>query len=220
MRVVDVTPGAREVLPPVCRMCTWWQAPAAPRSAVAMGSRAAPRGAADIPSPGDPAALRADWERQVTGVAGSFGKALVDDDAVLGWVQAAPSLLVPRAKGLPAGPPSADAWLLTCAYLYDEDYLQGFQRLLNGLLTDLKRRDVVALEAFALCATLPADRFRGYVREANLFNHETLEGGGFRPVRLVGDVVRYRLELAGLVAEPRLARVKERLKSSTAAQPV
>jgi hypothetical protein len=105
-------------------------------------------------------------------------------------------------------------------YLYDEEYLQGFQRLLNELQADLKRREIVALEAFALCATLPADRFRGYLREVNLFNHETLEGSGFRPVRLVGDVVRYRLELAGLVAEPRLSRLRESLESLTAAQPV
>jgi hypothetical protein len=30
---------------------------------------------------------------------------------------------------------------------------------------------------------------------------------------VVGDVVRYRLELAGLMAEPRLVRVKESLQS-------
>jgi hypothetical protein len=220
MRVVDVTLAAREVLPPVCRTCAWWQTGAARRAAAAVGRRAAGQGPGDVPSPDDPASLRADWERRVTDAAGTFGKALVDDEAVLGWMQAAPAPLVPRAKSLPAGPPSADAWLITCVYLYDEEYLQGFQRLINELQADLKRREVAALEAFALCATLPADRFRGYLREINLFNHETLEGSGFRPVRLVGDVVRYRLELAGLVAEPRLARVKESLESLTAAQPV
>jgi len=220
MRVVDVTPATREVLPPVCRTCFWWQSPASRRVAGAMGRRrAAPQSPASGLSP-EIASLRADWEQRVTDAADDFGKALVDDDAVLGWMQAAPAPLVPRAEGLPAGPPSADAWLVTCTYLYDEEYLQGFQRLLNELQADLKRREVVALEAFALCATLPVDRFRGYLREVNLFNHETLEGGGFRPVRLVGDVVLYRLELAGLVAEPRLARAKERLENLTAAQPI
>ena len=220
MRVVDVTPGTREVLPPVCRACSWWQAPAARRGAGALGQqRRAQHASTGSTAPGD-GARRTDWEQRVTDAAGAFGKALVDDDAVLGWMQAAPAPLVPHAEGLPAGPPSADAWLVTCAYLYDEEYLQGFQRLLNELQADLKRRQVEALEAFALCATLPADRFRGYLREINLFNHETLEGGGFRPVRLVGDVVLYRLELASLIAEPRLARVKERLENLTAAQPV
>jgi hypothetical protein len=218
MRVVDVSPGGRDVLPPVCRACSWWQA--ARRGAGDGSDLHARRQTSAGGAAADDDAVRADWERRVTDVAGAFGKALVDDDAVLGWMQAAPAPLVPRAKSLPAGPPSADAWLVTCAYLYDEEYLQGFQRLLNDLQADLKRREVEALEAFALCATLPADRFRGYLREVNLFNHETLEGGGFRPVRLAGDVVLYRLELAGLVAEPRLARVKERLESLTAAQPI
>lgn len=220
MRVVDVTAAAREVLPPACRTCAWWQTPAARRPAGVVGRHAAGQGSGDALSASDPAAVRATWERQITDAADTFGKALVDDEAVLGWMQAAPAALVPRTRGLPAGPASADAWLITCMYLYDEEYLQGFQRLLNELQADLKRREVVALEAFALCATLPADRFRAYLREVNLFNHETLEGSGFRPVRLVGDVVRYRLELAGLVAEPRLARVKESLESLTAAQPV
>ena len=216
MRVVDVTPAAREVLPPVCRACAWWQTAAARRPAATGGRRAAGHTTGDALPANDPASVRAAWERQV----GTFGKALVDHEAVLGWMQAAPAPLVPRTRSLPAGPASADAWLITCMYLYDEEYLQGFQRLLNELQADLKRREAVALEAFALCATLPADRFRGYLREANLFNHETLEGSGFRPVRLVGDVVRYRLELAGLVAEPRLARVRERLENLAAAQPV
>jgi hypothetical protein len=219
MRVVDVTPGAHGVLPPVCRACAWWQAPAARHGRGAIGHRHAGQQTSGGGA-SDDVARRAEWEQEVTDAAGAFGKALVDDEAVLGWMQAAPAPLVPRAACLPAGPPSADAWLVTCAYLYDEEYLQGFQHLLNELQADLKRREVEALEAFALCATLPGDRFRGYLREINLFNHETLEGGGFRPVRLVGDVVLYRLELAGLVAEPRLARVKERLENLTAAQPV
>jgi len=220
MRVVDVTPAAREVLPPACRTCAWWQTPGTRRPARAVAPHTAEQYADDALSPNDPATVRTAWERQVTDAADTFGKALVDDEAVLGWMQAAPAPLVPRTRSLPAGPASADAWLITCMYLYDEEYLQGFQRLLNELQADLKRREIVALEAFALCATLPADRFRGYLREVNLFNHETLEGSGFRPVRLVGDVVRYRLELAGLVAEPRLSRLRESLESLTAAQPV
>ena len=37
--------------------------------------------------------------------------------------------------------------------------------------------------------------------------------GGDAGQSVVGDVVRYRLELAGLMAEPRLVRVKESLQS-------
>ena len=84
---------------------------------------------------------------------------------------------------------------------------------------DLKARDVDALEAFALSPTRLEDRFRGYLRERNLFNHETLEGAGFRPVKLAGDVVRYRLDLAALVAVPRHARLLEAW-DTIAAQPI
>ena len=215
MRVVDVTPGNRDLLPPVCRGCLWWQT--APDRGGALRKR---RAAVPADAAADASGLRAAWEQQVSDAAGCFGKALVDGDSVLGWLQAAPAPLVAQAQHLPAGPPSPDSWLITCVYLYDEQYLQGFQRLLNDLQADLKRRDVVAIEAFALCATIFADRFRAYVRELNLFNHETLEGEGFRPVRLVGDVARCRLELASLVAEPRLARAHERLEDLAAAQPV
>ena len=85
--------------------------------------------------------------------AGFFGRALVDGDAVLGWMQVA--AVAPRAarRCLPAGPPSADAYLLTCSYLYDEEYLHGFRFLLQELEAELKRRKVAALEAFGLRRT-------------------------------------------------------------------
>lgn len=181
----------------VCRDCTWWQAP---------------QGAG-------PDTRRA-WERAVEHEAGLFGRALVDGDDVIGWLQAAPAQLVPRASALPAGPPSPNAWLLLCAYFYDEEYLAGFQRLLLDIEAALKLRDVPALEAFAQRRTDPADRFRGYLRDANLFNAEVLEGGGFRAVARCGDVARHRVELSNVVAVPRDSRVRERVKAPAAAQPV
>ncbi len=108
MRAVDLNSATRELLAPVCRACTWWQA--------------------DVPrAPAEDA--RTWWERAVEAEAGLFGRALLDGEAVIGWMQAAPSDLVPRARRLPTGPPSSDAWLLTCAYFYDEDFLGGFQQL-------------------------------------------------------------------------------------------
>ncbi len=80
--------------------------------------------------------------------------------------------------------------------------------------------DVPALEAFALRRTVPSDRFRGYLRAANLFNAEVLEGGGFRAVARCGDVARYRVELCNVVAVPRHSRVREPVKVPAAAQPV
>lgn len=141
---------------------------------------------------------------------------------MIGWMHVAPSQLVPRAGCLPAGPPSSSAYLLTCSYFYDEEYLRGFQFLLQEIEASLKHRRAQALEAFALRRLGPGDPFTGYIRELNLFNPEVLEGGGFRLVQAKGDVARYRLDLATLVEAPRHSRVWERVETApgTAAQPV
>lgn len=199
MRALDLNAATRDLLAPVCRTCTWWQA--------------------DLPcGPQDDA--RVWWEDAVEGEAGLFGRALLDGEAVIGWMQAAPASLVPRARRLPAGPPSADAWLLTCAYFYDEEFLGGFQQLLLEIEASLKHRRVSALEAFAPRRARPEGRLRGYLRDQNLFHPEVLEGGGFHAVCVSGDVARYRLDLATVVAAPRHSRLLESVEPGAAAQPV
>lgn len=199
MRALDLNASSRELMAPVCRACTWWQE--------------------DVPTaPGLDARLA--WERAVESEAGFFGRALLDGDAVIGWIQAAPAALVPRARRLPTGPPSPDAWLLTCAYFYDEEYVGGFQQLLLDVEASLKHRRVNALEAYALRRTRPGDRFCGYLRGLNLFHPEVLEGGGFRALRAGGDVARYRLDLATVIAAPRYSRLRESVEPGAAAQTV
>jgi hypothetical protein len=197
MRSVALTSASRHLMAPVCRSCTWWQRP---------------HGRCDVDRPA--------WERAVELETGMFGKVLLEDEAVLGWMQAAPASLMPYAWNVPAGPPSIDAWLMTCAFFYDDEFLRGFLWLLQDLHAALKERRVCAVEAFALRPTAGEDRYRGYLRGCNLFNHEVLEGSGFRSVRRVGDVRLYRLDLATLIAEPRWAKLSERLEKYTAAQPV
>jgi hypothetical protein len=198
---VDLNGASRDLLPTVCSSCTWWQQ-----------------------SPGDPGpAPRGEWEAAVDAEAGMFGRALLEGRAVLGWMQAAPGALVPRAQRLPAGPPSVDAYLLTCAYFYDEQFLPGFQSLLQDLIAALKHRHVVALEAYGLRSPQPEERFMGYLREMNLFNGHVLEGSGFARVRSAGLVARYRLELETLIATARRSRVaaeQQQQASSPATQPV
>ncbi len=193
----DLTHASRHLLEPMCAECTWWQSPA-------------PGAAVD----------REAWELAVIDRCGLFGTVLLDDRRALGWVHAAPSQLTPRAWRLPAGPPSPDASVLTCAFLYDDEYLPAFHHLLQGLQASLKTVGVAAIEAFALRRVSLDDRFRGYLRERNLFNHEVLEGSGFRPLRGCGDVVLYRLDLATLVAAPRWSTLAERLEKHTAPLPV
>ena len=189
MNGVDLNGASRELLPAVCSSCTWWQ---------------------ETPgAPGRP--IRAEWEAEVDAEAGMFGRALLEGRAVLGWMQAAPAALVPRARRLPAGSPSTDAYLLTCAYFYDEQFLPGFQTLLQDLVAALKHRHAVALEAYGLRTPQPEERFMGYLREINLFNGHVLEGSGFSLVRTAGLVARYRLELAGENAALELELAEQRV---------
>jgi hypothetical protein len=199
VRAIDLTVATRDLLAPCCDSCVWWQTQ--PRAAAAPG-------------------LREEWEREAEGETGFFGRALLEDGAVVGWMHAAPPRLLPRTRFLPAGPPSADAYVLTCSYFYDEDYLRGFQFLLQEITASLKHRRVKALEAFGLERARLGDPFRGYVRELNLFHPEVLEGDGFRRVQVKGEVARFRLDLAALVASPRASVAWERVEAPAGAQPV
>ena len=199
MRAIDLTSATRDLLAPVCESCVWWQT---------------------VPGAPAPAGLRRSWEQEADAEAGYFGRALLEGDAVIGWMHTAASRLVPRARYLPAGPPSADCYVLTCSYFYDEEYLRGFQFLLQEIEASLKHRRIAALEAFGLRRSRPGDAFRGYNRELNLFHPEILEGSGFRALQVKGEVARFRLDLGALVEAPRHSVAWERLESGAAAQPV
>jgi hypothetical protein len=193
---VDLNAATRDLLPEACMACTWWQKGSAGET---------------------PAEPRAAWEAEVEAEAGMFGRALLDGADVLGWMQAAPAALVRR--GLPAGPPSADSYLLTCAFFYDEQFLPGFQMLLQDVVAAVKLRRVKALEAYALRDPAPDLRFTGYLRELNLFNAHVLEGCGFSRVRAAGSVGRYRLELKALVAVSRRSRAAKQPQGAPATIP-
>jgi hypothetical protein len=199
VRAIDLNAASRDLLAPCCATCAWWLA----RPGVEAG-------------PG----LRREWEREAENEAGFFGRALLDGGAVIGWMHAAASSLTARARHLPAGPPSTDAYVLTCAYFYDEEFLHGFHFLLQELEAALKHRKVAALEAFGLRHGRGDDAFRGYLRELNLFNPDVLEGGGFRRVQEKGEVARFRLDLAALIESPRHSVAWDRVEAPAGAQPV
>ena len=197
MNCVDLNAATYDLLPPECALCSWWQ-PAGAQGAAGTG--------------------RSDWEAAIEAEAGMFGRALLDGVDVLGWMQVVPAALVrPR---LPAGPPSPDSYLLACAFFYDEQFLSGFQFLLQDVVAAVKLRRIAALEAYALRHPSPDVRFVGYLRELNLFNAQVLEGNGFTRVRAAGRVGRYRLELETLVAVPRRARAVEQTSPEPITIPV
>ena len=198
MRAIDLTGATRDLLAPCCRDCVWWQT---------------------LPGAAPSAGLREAWEREAEAEAGFFGRALLEDGAVIGWMHAAAPRLLPRTRCLPAGPPSPDAYVLTCSYLYDEEYLRGFQFLLQEIEASLKLRRLKALEAFGLDRARPDDPFRGYLRELNLFHPDVLEGSGFRRIQVKGDVARFRLDLASIVEAPRHSVAWEQIEAPAGAQP-
>jgi hypothetical protein len=190
MRAIDLDAASRRQLPSACLRCTWWQ----------------PAG-------------RDEWEAEVETETGLFGRLLFEGDDVLGAMQAAPVRLVPRSRRLPAGPPDLGAWLLLCAYLYDDERPESFEFLLLDLVAALKIRHVDALEAFAVEEPRAGDRLCGYVREANLFNAAALEGIGFRRVRRLAGIGRYRLEMATLADAPRKGHAADQRAAEPATLP-
>ena len=93
-RVVGLTGATLETAPSVCHTCVWWQS--------RVGRQTEKRR----------------WIERIEDDSGSWGAVYHDDDGrLLGSMQFGPSRFFPRAQELPAGPPSDDAFLVTCAYL-------------------------------------------------------------------------------------------------------
>ena len=91
-----VTQASIAKAPAVCVGCVFWQS----------------RG-------GRPAA-KDRWAEKIEEDWGAWGTLYhAEGDRLLGFMQYGPSGSFPRASDLPAGPPSADAVLVTCAYLVD-----------------------------------------------------------------------------------------------------
>ena len=112
--------------PQVCHECVWWQSSAG-------------RGV-DKPRWIERAEL--DW--------GDWGAVYRDDDGtVIGSMQYGPAELFPRAQELPAGPPSDDAVLVTCAYLLGRASPWVMQSLFLAAIGDARDKKAGALETFA-----------------------------------------------------------------------
>jgi hypothetical protein len=185
--------------PTVCHECVWWQ------------------------SRGDRRASKRRWIERAEDDWGAWGTLYVDDDGrVLGQMQYGPSDLFPRAAELPAGPPSDDAVLVTCAYLVEGSAQWVMQSLFLSAIADVKERGGKALEAFAYRyaeGESPEERF---LVHRTVFPSDFLADFGFRIVRRLGRVELARLELGGLepVAEPRSAGLVRRVKEALEPAPV
>ena len=185
-RVAGLTRGTIATAPSVCRNCVWWQ------------------------SRGNKTASKERWIDRVEEETSEWGTIYYDDDgSVLGSMQYGPAGFFPRAADLPAGPPSEDAVLVTCAYLtgVGADWVE--KSLFLAAIGEARDQGARALEAFAY--RYP-ERERGVDRlfvHRTVFPRDLLEDFGFVTLRTQGRVELCRLELTGLapVEEGRRARV-------------
>ena len=154
---------------------------------------------------------------------GAFGTVYYDGDGrVLGSMQYGPAPLFPRAYELPAGPPSDDAVLVTCAYLVDSSAPWVMQSLFLAAIGEARDRDFACVEAFAYRYQEGESAQARFREHRTVFPADFLGDFGFRVVRTSGRVGLARLELGGLVPveEGRRARVLRVVKEAFLPEPV
>jgi hypothetical protein len=173
--VAGLTGVTLESAPLVCQSCVWWQ------------------------SRGDRGVDKRKWVERAETDWGAWGTVYYDSDGrLLGSMQYGPAELFPRAAELPAGPPSDDAVLVTCAYLASDSQPWVEQSLFLAAIGEARDKGARALEAFSYRyreGTLPSERF---LVHRTVFPRDFLADFGFRTVRSVGRIELARLELGGL----------------------
>jgi hypothetical protein len=198
-RLAGLTGATLPTVPSVCHRCIWWQS----------------RAGRTVDKDRWIAKAEDDW--------GAWGTVYYDDDGrVLGSMQYGPSELFPRAAELPAGPPSADAVLVTCAYLVAQSSPWVMQSLFLAAIGDSKDRGASALETFGYRYPEGESNYERFRVHKTIFPRDFLSDFGFQTVRTIGRVELVRLDLGGLqpVVEGRRAKVLEVVKDAFFPEPV
>ena len=198
-RVDGLTGATLESAPTVCHDCVWWQS---------RGGR-------------EPDKQR--WIERAESDWGAWGVLYRDDDGrTLGAMQYGPAGLFPRAAVLPAGPPSDDAVLITCAYLVGGAAAWVEQSLFLAVIGEVRDKGAKALEAFAYRYPEGESTYERFLVHRTVFPRDFLADFGFFTVRVQGNVELTRLELGGLqpVFEGKRASVLRRVKEAFLPEPV
>jgi hypothetical protein len=199
-RVAGLTGATLTTAPSVCHECTWWQA----------------RSGAPVD--------KTRWREKAESEWGVWGTLYIDEDGrLLGSMQYGPASLFPRAAELPAGPPSRDAVLVTCAYLTDPSTPWVMQSLFLAAIGDARDRGARALETFAYTYREGGSLYERFLVHRTVFPRDFLADLGFRTIRASGRVELARLDFGGLqpVMEGRRAAVMRALRNVFApAKPV
>jgi hypothetical protein len=174
-RVTGLTKLTLETAPSVCHECVWWQSRA---------SRSLDKGR---------------WMEKVEVEFGPFGTVYYDSDGrVLGSMQYGPAQAFPRAWELPAGPPTSDAMLITCAYVVDQSNPWVLQSLFLAAIGEARDRGARGLEAFSYRYDEGESAYERFRVHRTVFPQDFLSDFGFLPMRTAGRVSLSRLELGGL----------------------
>jgi hypothetical protein len=174
-RLAGLTGATLETAPAVCQACVWWQT---------RGNR-------------EPDKQR--WIERAEEEWGAWGTIYRDDDGrVLGSMQYGPASLFPRAADLPAGPPSDDAVLVTCAYLVSDSQPWVEQSLFLAAIGEARDKGARALEAFAYRYREGTPARERFLVHRTVFPRDFLSDFGFRTIRSVGRIELARLDLGGL----------------------
>jgi hypothetical protein len=161
--------------PSVCHDCIWWQS----------------RGRRTID--------KDRWMEKVELEFGAWGTVYYDsDNRVLGSMQYGPASSFPRAYELPAGPPSDDSMLVTCAYLVDQSSPWVLQSLFLAAIGEARDRGARSLEAFSYRYPEGESAYERFRVHKTVFPHDFLADFGFEIVRAAGRAGLSRLDLGGL----------------------
>jgi hypothetical protein len=199
-RLAGLTGATLEHVAGVCHECVWWQSRTG-------GRRVDKRR----------------WIEKTETEFGAWGTVYYDDDRhVLGSMQYGPARLFPRAAELPAGPPSDDAVLVTCAYLIDRTSPWVLQSLFLAAIGEAKDKGAAALETFAYRYPEGESDYERFLVHRTVFPRDFLSDFGFRTVRVSGQVELARLELGGLVPvlEGKRSRVLRALREAFLPEPL
>ncbi len=198
--VAGLTRATLPSAPGVCQGCVWWQ------------------------SRGGRGANKERWMDRAEERWGPWGSVYYDGDdgRVLGSIQYGPADLFARANELPAGPPSPDAVLITCAYLVDPSTPWVMQSLFLSAIGDAREKGARALESFGYRYAEGETMAERFLVHRTIFPRDFLADFGFLTVRAQGRVELTRLELGGLqpVVEGRRAAVLKAVKEAFLPTPV
>jgi hypothetical protein len=198
-RLAGLTGATLRSAPSVCQTCVWWQS--------RLGR----------------STDKTRWMERAEDDWGAWGTIYEEENGrILGSMQYGPSDLFPRAAELPAGPPSSDAVLVTCAYLVDPGSPWVMQSLFLAAIGEARDKGARALETFGYRYPEGESTYERFLVHRTVFPRDFLSDFGFLTVRAHGRVELCRLELGGLqpVAEGKRAKVLRLVKEAFTPAPV